>query len=227
MIRQSLTRDDFMDALGTLDDALDGLPGNVGITIRAIGGFALLWRGLREGGYTADIDTITPSYEPAVQTVIEGVGERLSLPPDWLNNDAVFTVDDVVTEEDVRTYDELLAASYEPEATEFRHIELEVASLDTLVRTKAFATCDIGVGRTSKDLADLIALLYAAGVNTYGEVLSRYPWLDDPEFAPCQGMLRDSLSNPDMGTDPPSAATVRASVEGRHHGSVGFRRRRR
>ena len=208
-----------------------GFP-DIHITIRAAGGFALLWHGLREGSYTADIDTVTPSYEPMVQTAIEDVGKRMDLPPDWLNNDAVLAMDDVVTEEDVRAYDELLDASYEPKATGFRHIELEVASLDTLVRAKAFATCDVGIGRTSKDLGDLVALLCAAGISSYGEALSRYPWLDEPKFTPCRGMLRDSFDAPDTERGSPFTADVRASVvRGRRDdspsGSVGSRRKRR
>lgn len=48
----------FMDVLRALDRKL----GKTRIEIRAVGGFALAWRKVREKGLTADIDTITDDY---------------------------------------------------------------------------------------------------------------------------------------------------------------------
>lgn len=182
-MRTNLGYADLMRALRLLDRAL-GILGHDEVEIRATGGFALMAHGLRTGGYTADIDTVTPSFDGAVERAIEAVSIKLDLEPDWLNNEAVFSYDDRVTQDDVDAYDALLSSRYVELATSFRRLRVKVADLETLARSKAIACSDIGRGRSAKDLRDLAETLEAMGYGSAGEAARDLRWLGEPEFAP-------------------------------------------
>lgn len=68
--------EDFVKALYLLDEKLEK-SGNTGIEIRAIGGFAMMYYGLRENGYTLDIDSLTADYKSPVKKIIREVGDEL------------------------------------------------------------------------------------------------------------------------------------------------------
>ena len=57
MIGLECSLDDFKNALDSLDKKL--ISKGMVIELRAIGGFAMLYNKLREGGYTMDVDTAT------------------------------------------------------------------------------------------------------------------------------------------------------------------------
>lgn len=157
MIRQSLTIEDFDEALTALDDELAAIGFTGTIEIRPIGGFALLLRGLRMTGVTADVDTVTPSYPIEADSAISRVAAQLALPPDWLNNDSVLSFSDITMQEDVEAFEAMLDASFDRINTDFSHIIIYSADLPTLIKAKAYASCDIGIGRISKYFDDLLA----------------------------------------------------------------------
>lgn len=177
-LRDSLGLDDFTEALEMLDGILDER-----IEIRAIGGFALIWHGLRSGGVTGDIDTVTPTYPRKARRAIDTVARELALPPDWINNDAVLSFDGETTWDDVDAFDALLDARYDKAEVGLDKVSLFVADLPTLAKAKAFAVEDIGIGRTQKDADDLRSVLRAMRVRSADYAREALPWLGDPEFA--------------------------------------------
>lgn len=116
-MRTDLGLEDFTESLRALDAELDaeldarGYQGE--LEIRALEGFALLAHGLRESGYTADIDTATPDLTPVERAAVLAVAKALDLPPDWLNNDVVMGYDGETTWDDVDALDVMLEADYE------------------------------------------------------------------------------------------------------------------
>ena len=56
--------------------------------VKAIGGYAMLYNHLREGGFTVDVDTATKDYSPEIKELIFDVSVEKGLEEDWLNNDA-------------------------------------------------------------------------------------------------------------------------------------------
>lgn len=192
--RESLTIDDFSSILHALDDSLSASGYGKRVTIHAVGGFAMLWHGLRTTGVTGDIDSITPDYDFTVSQHVAEVAKMFDLEPDWLNNDAVFTMDDYVTEEDVECFDAMLEAHYDKIDFGLKLIDISVADLDTLAKSKAYAVNDIGIGRTGKDLDDLCNVFHKVGCDTLGRAVNRYIWLSDPEFSLCRGRLKAVMS---------------------------------
>lgn len=57
-------------------------------TVYAIGGFAMLYNKLREGGYTMDVDTATKDLSDDVLSLIREVADENGLDEDWINNDS-------------------------------------------------------------------------------------------------------------------------------------------
>lgn len=115
-MRTDLGLEDFTESLRALDAELDARGYQGELEIRALGGFALLAHGLRESGYTADIDTATPDLTPVERAAVLAVAKALDLPPDWLNNDVVMGYDGETTWDDVDALDALdvmLEADYE------------------------------------------------------------------------------------------------------------------
>lgn len=211
-IRTNLTIEDFSEALKVLDSLIDEP-----IELDAVGGFALLVRGLRSTGVTADIDIASPTFTQDVENAVEKVATQLYLPPDWLNNDTVFSFSDETTQEDVDAFNDMLDASYEPVDLGLRNINLNVADLTTLAKSKAYAACDIGIGRTEKDLDDLVNILNAMGLFSAEQAQKSLPWLKDPEFSETLSRLENRLSAPvspvfASGYDKPSQSHDRGTT---------------
>lgn len=190
--RANLSLDDFIEALDLLSRYLENP-----IELRVVGGFALMARRLRLSGVTADIDTVTADWDVSTYSAITRVANELNLPPDWINNDTVFSYGDCVTEEDVEAFDELLNARYEPFDFGIENVRIHVADVNTLVRSKAFAASDIGLGRSEKDLDDLVSLIDAAGARNYRQALEMFPWLTDVEFSGLLPRLETALDIPE------------------------------
>lgn len=188
--RINLSLADFKEALELLDSLV-----NEPVELNAIGGFALIVHGLRSTGVTADIDIAAPSFSENVEHAVEEVAKRLNLPPDWLNNDSVFSFGDKTTQEDVDAFNDMLNAAYEPVDLGLRNIKLYVADLATLAKSKAYAASDIGMGRTEKDMDDLVNVLHAIGLFTPGQAVKALPWLKEPEFEHTLKALDNCLSD--------------------------------
>lgn len=65
----------FEQALRLLDQKLEKINYSK-IVIRAIGGFAMLYRGIREHGYTIDIDSLTNDFDQEVENAVKEEYER-------------------------------------------------------------------------------------------------------------------------------------------------------
>lgn len=190
-MRTHLNMTDFREALRALDGELRARAAEP-LEIRALGGFALLAHGLRETGFTADIDTATPDPTRAQQGAIDAVARRLDLPPDWVNNDVVMASGRETTWEDVDALDVMLDADYEPldVGEGLARVSVSVCSLETLAKAKAYACDDIGRGRTPKDADDLMETLVALGIGSLSQARRRLPWMSDPEFSAARDVVR-------------------------------------
>lgn len=184
------TLDILIDALRALDDLLVS-EGQPPIEIRAIGGFALAFRNIRQDGLTRDIDTITPDYPASHVKLISRVADSLGLEDDWLNNDAVATVDGLTSRDAVMRHDAMLDAHYEEAPFDFKKIDLQVADLGTLMRSKLYAVDAISLGaRGAKDAQDLEAILHKMGFGDIDSAIRSMAWLGDPEFAHAVDTMR-------------------------------------
>lgn len=201
MIRQDLTIKDLREALYRLDRYLERYSPGETVSIRAVGGFALMFHGLRRNGVTADIDTITPSYSHGVYKAIEAVATELNLASDWLNNDAVFSFEDVVTEDDVAFFDAELEALYVDSGWNYRHIQLDIADIDTLIKAKSMAVRDIDTGRSDVDLRDLVDLLDKRGIHSLSEFKKTFRWASEPDFKECLTVLQGVMGNKETEHD--------------------------
>lgn len=141
----------FMDVLRALDRKL----GKTRIEIRAVGGFALAWRKVREEGLTADIDTITDDYPANVQAAIVETGAEWNLEPWWLNNDA--------SAGDASFLNESMGLKWEKVNTGFENIGLYVADLESLFALKIAALEDSALSGRARDLEDTVRILRALG----------------------------------------------------------------
>lgn len=74
----------FETALSLLDEKLHQI--NEKILIYAIGGFNLLYRGIRVSGLTEDIDSLNKNeFSDRVKVCIAEVGMKLEMELNWLN----------------------------------------------------------------------------------------------------------------------------------------------
>ena len=182
-MRDDLNKEELIDALHDLDKQIDllNLPD---IQIRAVGGFALVLRDLRVGGVTRDIDTITPDYPSEIAEAIQQVALEKNLEPNWINNQAVMSSYDDVSYEDISVHDGMLNAKYDDFDLGLSHIQIKVADLNTLARTKLFAVAAIPLGdRTTKDAKDLQDILTALGYKNINDAYQHLEWLQDPVYA--------------------------------------------
>ena len=140
------------------------------IVIRAVGGFALAWRNVREEGLTADIDTITDDYPAAVEQAIGRIGAKHGLDPWWLNNDAAA--------DDAEYLIDSMDLRWELVECGFSHISLYVADLESLLKLKLSAVEDSTLSGRVRDLDDTVHLLKALGLSKEA-FRERYAYLQD------------------------------------------------
>ena len=176
MIRE-LDVSEFMEVLHELDSRLDGER----VVIRAVDGFALAWRKVREKGLTADIDTLTDDYSAHVQSIVEEVGLARGLEPWWLNNDAAAG--------DARFLIDLMGLKWEKVDAGFLNIDLYVADLESLLALKIEALEDSAISGRVRDLEDAVKVALALGYDKEG-FRKRYAYLQEERPHAYRMMMR-------------------------------------
>ena len=125
----------FEKALLLLDEQLEKKNHDT-IVIKAIGGFAMLYNGIREHGYTIDIDSLTVEFDEEVKNLIKQIGIDMDLDEEWLNTDCATLngflsgLEPIIEWEKVKRYN---------------RIDLYVADNWGLIETKAKAIHDGGL----------------------------------------------------------------------------------
>ena len=150
----------FEKALRILDSKLAKL--DKSITIRAIGGFAMLYNGITEHGFTMDIDSLTEDFDDVVVKAISEVGEECGLDTNWLNNDCAMLEGFLGELSDRINWTDTMY--------ELQRITLYVADYVGLIRSKAKAVHDGGLVPRKTDKRDLMLLLKMGNINTISEV---------------------------------------------------------
>ena len=177
--------EDFVHALQVLDEKL----GAVGqkIEIRAIGGFAMMYYGFRDNGYTIDIDSLTESFSDDVRYLISETAVELNIDEDWLNTDCS-TLEGFLG--DLSEKIKWITSSYK-----FDNIELKVADITGLIRSKSKAIQDGGLVPRSTDKKDLLAGLSKIGINNIDQLNAseEYSFIRD-EYARCYDFLLSEQS---------------------------------
>lgn len=154
----------FEQALQLLDQKLEKIKYSK-IVIQAIGGFAMLYLGIKEHGYTIDIDSLTKNFEQEVENAIKEVGNELNLEEDWLNTDCA-SLDGFLTELEPNIH-------WEKSIYNFKHIEVYIADSTGLIRSKAKAIHDGGLVPRKTDKKDLLLLLKMNKINNIFELDQR------------------------------------------------------
>lgn len=191
--RKNLTQ--FLHALRALDVELESLNIPEPIRVRATGGFALLAHGLREDGFTVDIDTITESYDTSVRDAINRVAADLHLEQDWINNQA--TGDSV--EETMNALDAVFIAS----DYGFGNIDLSIADVPTLTRAKAIVVdVDAMSGRT-RDWGDLVRLMNHQKITSHREFCNAYPSIPEWEYPETHRSIKNWFETGERGEAAP------------------------
>lgn len=165
-----------MHALRALDQELVREGFAEPVRVRAAGGFALLWHGLRaNNSYTADVDSVVESYSLPVRQLIEQVGCELGLESTWLNTDVAGDDPELVLE----LWD---AAFIVDTGARFALIDLQVADVPTLTRAKAIAVDTDAISGRERDWDDLLDLLQQQGISSYREFCAAYPEISEWEY---------------------------------------------
>jgi hypothetical protein len=162
--------DELDAALRLLDHELDGLKLEAPLRVRAIGGYALLKYGVRseERALTVDIDSVTKKYSAAVEAAIATVGEKAGLDHDWLNNYGVM-------DNDPDTVEEMIDAKWTPQAMDLRNIAVDLATIETLTRSKIIAVDTAQESGRTQDEPDLVSLLEHQGITSMRQFSTKYP----------------------------------------------------
>lgn len=172
---KSSTIVDFEQALFLLDKKLD-IAGINKIQIRAIGGFAMMYYGFRDNGYTIDIDSLTTKYPVEVLKIIREVAFEMGLDEGWLNTDCS-TLEGFMTP----LADQIV---WEKAKYDFNNIDMKVANVAGLIRSKAKAIEDGGLVPRSTDKKDLLAGLNHVNIHSadalkesteYSFIIKEYP----------------------------------------------------
>ena len=150
----------FLEALNSLDKKLKGMGKH--IVIHAIGGFVMLYYGIKEHGFTIDIDTMTNAYDDSIINAIAEVSKEFDLEKDWLNNDCA-NLEGFM--------DELFPKiKWEKSSYEFENIELFIADQIGMIRVKAKAVHDGGLVPRKTDKKDLMLMLKKININSIYEL---------------------------------------------------------
>ena len=155
MRNHKLTLEEFKKCLIALDTKLDGEK----LVIRAIGGFALMYLGIRKTGYTGDIDTVSHDFNPHITKLIEEVAKEEEIGNGWLNNDNVL-------DNDVENVERMLEPFWEQSDWQFENITLYVADAETLLRSKIIAAEDEELTGRMQDYPDMLDIFTRLGLNT-------------------------------------------------------------
>ena len=172
--------EDFENAFVLLDEKLK--KENLQLRVRAIGGFVMMYYGLRGNGYTIDVDSLTDDYDVRIQTLIKEVGKELSLDEEWLNTDCAT----------LEGFLDGLASEIEWQDTRyaFSNIDIKIADIKGMIRSKAKAIHDGGLVPRSTDKKDLLRLLEEVHIGDLEELDQNveYAFIRD-EYARCYDFL--------------------------------------
>lgn len=133
-----LTVEDFISLLHQLDSFIEAKLPTTALTIRAIGGFSLMYHE-QEASFgllrmsSADIDTLT-KLPKNIATMVDIIATNNGVNSDWLN-DRWYANNDF--KEELEPY-----ITWEPSTHSFKHIDLQVASLEGVLLMKIRALCD-------------------------------------------------------------------------------------
>lgn len=180
-----LTLEKMNELLCDLDRELEERGYDKVVPIRTLGGYAMLFRGLRpDNPTTPDIDTSTPAFDAHVLAARDAVAKRHGLTPHWLNNDTVLAEDGGDADwDDVSVGDALIDAAYDDADLGLAHLDVRVATVDTLMHAKALAACDVWSDRGDKDMDDCLSILDHENVRSYAQATRRFPFLKDQELS--------------------------------------------
>lgn len=177
-----LKLDDFIDLLDQLDRFIDAHEPQTHLTIKAIGGFSLMYHEqetslalLRKG--SSDIDTLT-MLPRSVATMVDIIATNNGINSDWLNNTWYANHD---FKDELEPY-----IVWEDTEYRFKHITLKVADIEGIFLMKARAVCDAlefvgypeqidglhGELRT-QDVMDVIAILRFFEKSGFGDIRTR------------------------------------------------------
>lgn len=177
-----LTLVQINNLLTELDKELDQVGYDKTIPIRTLGGYAMLYHGLRrDNPTTPDLDTATPAFDAMTKRAKNAVAKRHNLTSHWLNNDAVLAVNGETDWDDVSVSDAIIDAHYADAGLGLKHLDVQVADIDTLMRAKAMAACDIWSERGDKDMDDCLSILDHEHIHNYRQAVSRFPFLSDEQ----------------------------------------------
>lgn len=138
--------------------------------LKVVGGYALLVRGVRTDAYEAtDIDYIGRPLPTEIRRIVDDVGLKYGLGPDWLNNDVMLSgatdIDEIELSTGPLHFDEYDTGG-------LRHFTVEVADDASLLRMKLVAidtqmasfvdSRDHGDFTRGKDFADIARICQRA-----------------------------------------------------------------
>ena len=158
MIGLECSLDDFKNALDSLDKKL--ISKGMVIELRAIGGFAMLYNKLREGGYTMDVDTATKDLSDDVLSLIREVADENGLDEDWINNDS-YKLSEVT---------EIMSKLEWQIDDTYSNIKLYVAKIPSLLLLKVRAIHYAGLVPRITDQTDLLDILSFLGIHSVCEL---------------------------------------------------------
>ncbi len=150
--------DEYRDAFTSLNEKL--VVKKLVIEVKAIGGYAMLYNHLREGGFTVDVDTATKDYPSEVKDLIFEVSVEKRLEEDWLNNDA-YSLPEV---------NEVLDELEWEEDKSFSNINLLIATKPTLLKLKMRAVHFGGLVPRITDKIDFIDILKSLDIHSIDDV---------------------------------------------------------
>ncbi|MDR1358783.1 MAG: hypothetical protein LBJ48_05465 [Coriobacteriales bacterium] len=163
----------LLSALSSLDNKL-AKAGSDPVEIRIVGGFALILRGVRETGFTQDIDSMTRDFDPQVKQLIAQTGRELGLKLGWLNADMVLDDPEVIS----MIVGEMNFENFES-FDDYRVLHVSVADLPTLLKLKIVAAGDTLLVRDDieheRHARDLVALLNALEIDSAESLMSIAP----------------------------------------------------
>jgi len=149
------------------------------IEIRIVGGFAMILHGIRETGFTQDIDSMTRDFEPHVKQLIAKTGKELGLKLGWLNADMVL--------DDPEIIEMIIGETSFYDYGDYQVLDVKVADLVTLLKLKIVAAGDMLLVQDDieyeRHAVDLVALLKVLNIDSVDKLLKTAPLAEEyPEL---------------------------------------------
>lgn len=150
----------MFEALEELDQELEE-KGIHNLSLKVVGGFALMVNGVRPADAITDIDYIGPELSREIYNISEEVGKNNGMPEKWINNDLLLTG---TTLEDLEYSTGEL--HFDKVKTKLKNIKLEVLCPEDLLKMKIIAidtnlsAIEFGGDFTrAKDYPDILKLM--------------------------------------------------------------------